>query len=319
MPLVSESTLLESPDSRTVLDADALKALNLKSTVQGLARLVAHFLILCISGYFWGTNFGQHWAITLPALIAYGFGLAAMFAPVHECSHRTAFASTRLNDLVGWVAGVLSFYNSTFFNRYHKWHHRYAQDPLKDPELSDPLPQTVSAYLLTLSGLPWWWGKLKTHARVALGQLESYPFIPENARAEVIRSTRLQLVVYLAAILISVIAHQPWFVLYWLLPLCVGQPILRFILLAEHTGCSYDRNPFTNTRSTTTLFPLRLLMWNMPFHTEHHLYPSIPFYQLPKAHQALSQYFTHVDPGYIKVNRDIIANLQSVKLDQSSV
>lgn len=314
--LVSESTLIKSskvepPESHAVLAIDTLKELNTRSTVKGLFRLAVHLLVLGVSGYVWGTNVGHNWAIALPAVVVYGFGFAAMFAPLHECSHRTAFASNTLNDGVGWIAGVLSLYNSAFYRRYHKWHHRYAQDPNKDPELSNPTPQTIGYYLLELSGLPWWWGKLKTHAQVASGRLEGYPFISEDARAEVIRSTRLQLAVYAIAILISIVAQQPWFVLYWLLPLFVGQPILRFILMAEHTGCSRDGNPFTNTRSTITLFPLRFFLWNIPFHAEHHLYPSIPFHQLPTAHQHLNQYFTHVDTSYIKVNRNIIADFNT--------
>jgi fatty acid desaturase len=319
-PLISESTVIkslkveslkiESSKGHAVLPLDTLKELNTRSTTQGLFRLVTHLVILGISGYVWGTNMGQNWAIALPALVIYGFGFAAMFAPLHECSHRTAFANNTLNDVLCWIAGVLSLYNSAFYRRYHKWHHRYVQDPDKDPELSAPSPQTIGNYLLELSGLPWWWGKLKTHARVAFGRLENYPFIPEDARAEVIQSTRLQLAVYAIAILISIIAQQSWFVLYWLLPLFVGQPILRFILMAEHTGCSRDRNPFTNTRSTMTLFPFQFFLWNIPFHAEHHLYPSIPFYQLPIAHQQLKQHFTHVAPGYLKVNRDIVASFK---------
>jgi fatty acid desaturase len=315
-PLVSESTLIKSLDigsskGHTVLATDTLKELNTRSTNQGLFRLATHLLVLGVSGYIWGITMGSNWAIALPALVIYGFGFAAMFAPLHECSHRTAFANNELNDVMCGIAGTLSFYNSAFFRRYHKWHHRYAQNPDKDPELNDKAPHTLGDYLLTISGLPWWWGKLKTHANVALGRLENYPFIPENARAEVIQSTRLQLTVYAIAILISVGVNQPWFILYWLLPLFVGQPILRFILLAEHTGCSQDCNPFTNTRSTMTLFPFQFFLWNIPFHAEHHLYPSIPFYQLPSAHNQLNQHFTHVDPGYIKVNRDIVADFNT--------
>ena len=305
----SESTLSKV---RSVLTVNTLKELNTRSTLKGSIQLASHFLILGISGYVWGTNFGQNWAIALIALVIYGFGMAVMFAPLHECSHRTAFGSNALNDAVCWVAGVLSLYNSAFFRRYHKWHHRYAQDPDRDPELSDPVPQTFKDYAIAVSGLPWWWGKLTTHTRVALGQLDSYPFIAEDARAEVIRSTRLQLAVYAIALSVSIAAHHPWIVQYWLLPLFVGQPIVRFLLLAEHTGCSYDRNPFTNTRSTITLFPLQFLFWNMPFHAEHHLYPSIPFHQLPQAHQLLKQHLAHVGSGYVKVNRGIVAKLSSV-------
>jgi fatty acid desaturase len=312
---VSESTVIEpSLKFQAILSVEALKKLNQRSTLRGVLQLATHGLILGISGYVWGANLGQNWVIALPALVIYGFSIAVMFAPLHECSHRTAFTHHALNDAVCWLAGVLSFYNSAFFRRYHKWHHRYAQDAERDPELSDPVPQTLRDYLVTISGLPWWWGKVKTHTCVAFGRLDSYPFIPENARSEVMWSTRWQLAVYAGAIATSCVAHQPWFITYWLLPLGVGQPILRFILLAEHTGCSHDRNPLTNTRSTRTLLPLQWLMWNMPFHAEHHLYPSIPFYQLPAAHQQLRKYFVYKDQGYVEVNRSIVADLHAASV-----
>lgn len=292
-----------------VLSVEQLNNLNIRSNWQGIAQLIAHLSVIGISGYLWATT-KNNWWVTTPSLIIYGFSLAAMFAVVHECVHRSAFANNRLNDLVAWWAGVLSLYNSTFYRRYHKWHHRYTRIPGKDPELDDPQPDCFMQYLIEISGLTWWWGKIKGHLTIALGKVEHYPFISETARKEVINSTRLQLAVYLVAIAMSFIIGQPWlFIMYWLLPLAVGQIILRFILIAEHTGCSQDNNYFTNTRTTLTIFPIRLLMWNMPFHAEHHLYPSIPFYKLPEAHQQLSSNFTHLDSGYLQVNREIIKAL----------
>jgi hypothetical protein len=55
-----------------------------------------------------------------------------------QCVHQTAFASGATNDLVGWIAGALSFYNATFYRHFHAWHHRYTQDPGRDPELISP-------------------------------------------------------------------------------------------------------------------------------------------------------------------------------------
>jgi fatty acid desaturase len=292
-----------------ILSAQELGVLNAKSNLQGTLRLMGHLSVMGISGYLWAMTYLNNGFIAIPALIIYGFSFAAMFAPLHECAHRTAFASNRLNDLISWFAGLLSFYNSTFYRRYHKWHHRYTRIPGKDPELNDPQPKTLGEYCWQISGIPWWIGKIQGHARIALGQLEDCPYIPETARAEVICSTRLQLLVYGVAIALSLAFSQPWFLLYWLLPLAIGQPILRVILLAEHTDCSLDNNPLANTRTTLTLAPLRFLMWNMPFHAEHHLYASLPFHALPAAHEKLSSHLTHVVPGYIKVNQNILSNL----------
>ncbi|QQE67621.1 fatty acid desaturase (plasmid) [Leptolyngbya sp. BL0902] len=295
--------------ARDVLSVAELAELNPRSDAQGWRQLVAHLVVMLGSAALWtmGLRTGA-WGLALPALVVYGFSLAAMFATLHECVHRTAFATPKLNDAVAWLAGVLSLYNSTFYRRYHKWHHRYTQIPGKDPELDDPAPTTWTQYLWQLSGLPWWWGKVQGHWQSLLGDVTNRPYLnTETIRAEVQRSTAAQLVVYAVAIVLSVWLRYPGFVLYWLLPLAVGQPILRFILLAEHTGCPQTANPLENTRTTLTLAPIRLLMWNMPYHAEHHLYASIPFHALPQAHRKLAERLTQVAPGYVAVNRQITA------------
>lgn len=289
-----------------ILEPSVLKTLNARSNFRGITRLMGHLAIMVINGCLWLSL--DSWWLKLPALIVYGFSLAAMFAVVHECSHRTAFASKKINDVVAWWAGVLSGYNSTFYRRYHKWHHRYTRIPGKDPELEDAEPSNLGEYLTQISGYYWWLGKIQTHCQVATGKLDKMPYISEDAETEVISSTRWQLLVYGMAIAVSLTWQQPWFITFWVLPLAVGQPILRFILLAEHTGCTKDNNLLTNTRTTLTWFPLKFIMWNMPFHAEHHLYPSIPFHALPKAHQELKEYLAVVDSGYFQVNQNIISS-----------
>ncbi len=96
---------------------------------------------------------------------------------------------------------------------------------------------------------------------------------------------------------------------YWFLPAVLAQPLLRAILIVEHTGCSTDSDGLTNTRTTLASWPVRFLMWNMPYHAEHHLYPSIPFFCLPQAHDHLRQSFAHVAPSYPAANFDVVRHL----------
>ena len=318
--LIGQTAALEQHDQPTtpvktnpLLSHQALGELNVKSNRKAWLHLAGHLAVMVISGLLWATTLPlieERWYIALPALVIYGFSLAAMFAPLHECAHRTAFADNRLNDAIAWGAGVLAFYNSTFYRLYHKWHHRYTQIPGKDPELSDPKPTNWLTYGIEISGGNWWIGKFRGHFRTAIGQLADCPFIPETSRSPVMRSMRLQLGLYASLIGISSLCGQPWFGWwYWLLPLVIGQPILRMILLAEHTDRPTTDNALTNTRTTLTLWPLRFLLWNMPFHAEHHLYTSIPFHALPAAHQQLKQHFDCIESGYVQVHRQIIANL----------
>ena len=95
----------------------------------------------------------------------------------------------------------------------------------------------------------------------------------------------------------------------WFLPLLVGLPWLRLYLLCEHTLCPNTDDGFTNTRTTTSNRLIRFLMWNLPYHAEHHLFPSISFHNLPEAHRHLRPHLKYVAPTYVGTHREIIAGL----------
>ena len=130
-----------------------LAQLNRRRDAAGWWQVIGHGGLIVVSAGIW-LQPAWPWSLRLPALLLLGWGLAFGFCAMHECGHRTAFASRRLNDAVAWWAGLLSFYNADFYRRYHQWHHRYTHQPGLDPELEDSPPSTRLAYLLELSGLP---------------------------------------------------------------------------------------------------------------------------------------------------------------------
>jgi len=294
---------------RDALDRETLLRLSAKSDAHGLARLAGHVaVILGAAALCWLA--GDRLWLRLPTMVLLGFALGALFAPMHECVHATPFASRRLNRIVGWWTAAVVGWNATYYRRFHAWHHRYTQDPDNDPELQTPKPRTTADYLIRLSGIPYYRMVLTALWRCASGRTGDLPFVPERGVAEIQRSALLQVGVYGAVAAISV-AFQSWAaVTYWLLPMVLAQPLMRVILLAEHTGCSEDRNGLTNTRTTLAAWPVRYLMWNMPFHAEHHLYPATPFHALPEAHRLLQARLAHVSPSYPAAHRDIRAGLE---------
>ncbi|MEO0995096.1 MAG: fatty acid desaturase, partial [Pseudomonadota bacterium] len=48
----------------------------------------------------------------------------------------------------------------------------------------------------------------------------------------------------------------------------------------EHLGLSHEDDILRNTRSTRTNGLMRWLCWQMPYHTAHHSFPAVPFWQL---------------------------------------
>ena len=289
-----------------ILDPVLIGALSHRSDGRGVLRLATHAGCICSTGLLVWLALSS-WLLLVPAMVLHGLMLVTLFAPMHECVHRTAFASRAANIAVGWVAGVLSVYNSTFYRHFHAWHHRYAQDPERDPELIYPKAGTWSGYLKEISGFNFWLRRAADYPRLAFGRMQGLAFVPAAARREVALSMSAQLLVYLIAVLS--VAASGAALYFWLLPVVLAQPVLRALLIVEHTGCSFDRNGLTNTRTTLASLPIRLLMWNMPFHAEHHLYPTVPFHQLPAVHRYLRGRLRHVATGYVAANREVMSLL----------
>jgi fatty acid desaturase len=181
-----------------------------------------------------------------------------------------------------------------------------------------PPPSTFGGYVVRVLGWPYWKLRLLVIYDGWRGDLSRYPYIPEAAVPSIIRDVRaMSLVVGGSAVASAVLFGWETPFLFWIGPQLLGQPPLRAYLLAEHTGCTHDRDGLTNTRTTLTNSLVRLLMWNMPFHAEHHMYPSIPFHRLPDAHAMVRQRLGFVQDGYARWNFGFARDLLRHRSDRS--
>jgi fatty acid desaturase len=118
------------PSGRHLFDDAELQGISQRSDLRGAVQLGAHGAsIVATALLVWAAP--PFWYLLIPEMALHGITIVTLFAPMHECVHRTAFALRSANVIVGWLAGVLSFYNSTYYWYYHSWHHRYTQDPAR--------------------------------------------------------------------------------------------------------------------------------------------------------------------------------------------
>ncbi|MEX2145828.1 MAG: fatty acid desaturase [Candidatus Rokuibacteriota bacterium] len=293
---------------RSLIPPEALRALYARSDVQGAWRTLAHAGLLVAGAVLIHRARGHWW---LPAaLLLQGLFVVSLFAAMHEAVHYSAFKSRRLNETVAWLAGLGILFNATYYRQFHFAHHRYAQDPARDPELiTAPAPRSRRDFLWRSSALPYWKGRLTNITALWRGRFAGLEFIPVTARPEIVRSVRAMTAVLAVLAVGSIALGTAALFWYWLLPLALGLPFLRLYLLTEHTGCTEDDNGLTNTRTTISVWPVRFLMWNLPYHAEHHLYPSLPFHRLPAAHRWLRPHLRVVAGGYARTLRALYANL----------
>lgn len=287
-----------------LIETEALEALRQRRNGPGLKRLAGHLAVLAATGaaVLWAAD----WPLWLAASVIYGIALTFLFTLEHETIHNSAFASDRLNRTVSIVAGIAVVVPARWFRYFHFAHHRHTQDPARDPELATPKPASWPGYIVYLTALPYWAATARTLLRIASGRIDG-DYVPPARRADVVREVRLHLALYAGVALVSALAGSLLAVKLWLLPLLLGQPFLRAYLLAEHGACPLVADMLENSRTTFAGSAIRFIAWNMPYHTAHHAFPTIPFHRLPQATALIREGIAVTADGYLDAHRQIRA------------
>jgi fatty acid desaturase len=249
------------------------------------------------------SRYGAVWA--LPLMMVQGVFVAFLFMAVHETAHKTAFENRILNVLVGTLSSFIIGLPHEYYCLFHWEHHRHTQDPEKDPELIvGPKPRSDTQLAIAYSGLQQVAGRVLLMLRHALTGQVTVPWVPQGRRSIIVREARCYVAGYTLLLLGSLMLHSAILLWVWVLPLFMGQMILRPYLYAEHTGCETTRSAFQNTRTTMTTKLVHWLAWNMPYHVEHHAYPSVPFHALPKLNRIVDGEIVYRGRGYVAVTRE---------------
>lgn len=292
---------------RNLVGRDRVRTLSARRDGPGLAFLVAHLALLA-AGASWIVAWrGDAWALVPMTL--HGIVVVHLFAPFHETSHGSAFATRRLNDAVEWFTGLALGLPPTHFRFEHAEHHAYTQQAGKDPEMIGSA-ETLRGYLLYATALPYFRSLVSTLLRLAVGRFneEERRFLPPARLPEAQRDARIMLACYGAIAAASIITGSWLAVELWLVPRILGEPFMRLIRMSEHVGCPRTADWLSNTRTVLTVAPIRWLAWNMAFHAEHHAVPSVPFHALPQLHAVLADRLANLRRGYLATQLHLIRN-----------
>lgn len=230
-----------------------------------------------------------HIAISIGCMILIATRQHALLALMHEYSH---FQFSRkhawLNDLLGDVFTALPFFITIHgFRRNHMLHHRHVWTD-KDPNWVASSKETRYQFPKKSSQVFW------EIAKHCLGwytpvELRRYTVVAGMA-VDLPRSANLYRAVF-ALLLLGIFTYfSLWTTvfLYWLLPLGTFLMAILYIRdLGEHFGM--PRHGLANSRTVVASWLERILISQngVNFHTEHHLYPSVPFFRLQQLHRAL--------------------------------
>jgi fatty acid desaturase len=246
-----------------------------------------------------------HPVSTLLAIVLIGTQQHAMFVLAHDAAHYRLFGNRRLNDAVGRLLGTVTGISMRSYRVVHRLHHNdlYGRnDP--DIALHGGYPRG-KGYLVRklagdLTGINAWktfhyfFGNpaLNAATGTALRPLDdTAPALRRAARRDRWGVVGFHVAAPLILLAASGVHALVAYVVLWIVPLAtVVQVILRVRAVLEHGAVADMSSPFTAARTNLAGPIARLLLFphHVNFHIEHHLFPAVPHYRLPRLHRELA-------------------------------
>jgi Na+-transporting NADH:ubiquinone oxidoreductase subunit F len=237
-----------------------------------------------LCGYLlWGTP----WAI-IPFLIYAVLYASTSDARWHESSHGTAFKTDWMNNALYEIASFMVLRESVVWRWSHTRHHSDTIIVGRDPEIAVPRPANLKLIIAAFFNLPSLRKYVTTVAKHCIGRMtaEERTFIPESEFNRIFWRARLYALVYLCVIVLAILSHSILPLLYIGLPTFYGAWLMVIYGFTQHAGLAENVLDHRLNCRTVYMNPInRFFYLNMNYHVEHHMFPLVPYHNLPKLHE----------------------------------
>ena len=297
------------------VDRKVLKSLMKRNNAFALMNYGIWLLLLIITALVviatWGSMSGMLW------LIVYSVIHQSATARQHELSHGTPFKTRLLNEVAFHICSFITLSEGNFYRWRHARHHTHTIIVGNDPEIQSPRPPNFLSLIINIFNIKTVIVTMKEFTRRSFGHLDSATiFIPPSEHNKVIWSARIYLFLMLIIVGTSLVL-QSWLPIFLTFgPRILGAPLYAFLHFTQHAGLNEDvMDHRLNTRTIYMNPILQFLYANMNYHVEHHLFPLVPFYNLPKLHELIKDQCPKPKQGLIDAYREIIPTLMKQRND----
>jgi fatty acid desaturase/nitrite reductase/ring-hydroxylating ferredoxin subunit len=290
------------------ISRDELKELMQRSNLKGGVHTVAFFVVLISLGILAYHAIGTSWMI--PAFFAYGTVYCFLNHLMHETHHRTVFKSVWLNELVHWIAAFAHGAEPIYDRWGHAQHHTYTYLIGDDPEVITPRPADIPTLLGQFFGIgiikP---GPIINHALGIIPPADR-ELVPESDWKVMIWSSRLWLLGYALIIASCFFFGTLLPLIYTLFARFYGAFIPTLLNDTQHVGLEQNVYDHRLICRNVRVDPITsFFYWNMQYHTEHHMFPAVPFHALSKLHEKIKDQLPPEYPSVWHAYREIIPTI----------
>ena len=273
--------------------------------------------LICGAGTLSFLALGTWWAV--PAFAVFGILWGGSGdARWHENGHGTAFRSRWANDVMYNIASFMMLREPTLYRWSHVRHHSNTLIVGLDPEIGVKRTRSLAAiavnYLNLVDG-PQMVARIVMHA---FGHVEEFTrlVVPADKLRRVVWEARVFLLLLVGVIVAAVALGTIVPLLFVGLPSFYGAWLLWFFAITQHAGLREDvLDHRMNTRTVYINPVFRFLYLNMNYHVEHHLFPGVPYYNLPALHEEIKVYLPPPKTSMLDAYREIIHALVEQRRD----
>jgi fatty acid desaturase len=209
--------------------------------------------------------------------------------------HGRVFSNKRANSSLYFLASSLVWSNPSFFKNSHLYHHAktFSEDDTEAKGVQKWGMANVFFYLTI--DIPLMVKRLFYTIVNSLGFKYVNGAWLNISKAHQIAALFTLLFQTLFAMIIFYFTQNILFVVLWLLLPFTGQLINRLLAQSQHIGLIAGRElgPLKYSRSIELPKLITFLYAGMNYHAEHHLMPSMPYYNLAKASKLLVKFYGH--------------------------
>ena len=232
--------------------------------------------------------------VRIAGIFVIGVSIQAMAILMHEALHANLFRQLFWDRWIGFMLAVPAFFSFTAYKVAHLNHHRYTRTDRDQDELPN-MCQNQRQYI----ALYYAWFLIGTFLYFFIVPWKALRIARPRDRSRIYVEYPLMFLIYGLFTSLAFHSGRPMSLLwYWLLPALVAILLSNVRGLAEHLGTEGDGDAISRTRTITSNKLVSFLMLNLNYHLEHHLFPAIPWYALPKVHRLL-------EPVYRTRNADV--------------
>lgn len=250
---------------------------------------------------------------SVPFWLAYGvlYG-SAMDSRWHECGHSTAFKTRHYNTIVYHIASFCMVRNPITWRWSHSRHHTDTIIVGRDPEIVAMRPPAMLRIAVNFFGVLDAWNGWARMLRNASGRLaaDEALYVPKGEQHKVMRVARVWVCIYLAVLIAAALTWS-------LIPLMlIGLPRLygawHHVMtgILQHAGLAEDVLDHRLNSRTVYMNPVsRFIYWNMNYHVEHHMFPMVPYFNLPRLHDLIKEDLPQASPSICAAYAEVIPTL----------